>query len=49
MDSNAFERREQILQLHAKVLQAAQKLAELGYTSVVEFGGFLDWTGDIEK
>ena len=29
--------------------QASQKLVELGYTSVVEFGGILDWTGDIEK
>lgn len=29
--------------------QAAQKLVELGYTSVIEFGGILDWTGDIEK
>lgn len=28
--------------------QAAQKLAELGYTNVVEFGGIIDWTGDIE-
>lgn len=25
--------------------QAAQKLADLGYTNVVEFGGILDWTG----
>ncbi len=29
--------------------QAAQKLADLGYTNVVEFGGILDWTGEIEK
>lgn len=29
--------------------QASQKLAELGYSSVVEFGGILDWTGEIEK
>lgn len=29
--------------------QAAQKLVELGYTSVIEFGGILDWTGDIER
>lgn len=25
--------------------QAAQKLADLGYTNVVEFGGIQDWTG----
>lgn len=26
--------------------QAAQKLADLGYSNVVEFGGIIDWTGD---
>lgn len=26
--------------------QAAAKLAKLGYTKVLEFGGILDWTGD---
>lgn len=29
--------------------EAAEKLVRLGYTNVVEFGGILDWTGDIEK
>ena len=29
--------------------QAAEKLAALGYTNIVEFGGILDWTGEIEK
>lgn len=27
--------------------QAAQKLAEMGYTKVFEFGGIIDWTGEI--
>jgi len=27
--------------------QAAQKLADLGYTHVYEFGGILDWKGDV--
>lgn len=27
--------------------QAAQKLAGLGYTNVYEFGGIIDWTGEI--
>ena len=27
--------------------QAAQKLAEIGYRNVYEFGGIIDWTGDI--
>lgn len=26
--------------------QAAQKLADLGYTNVREFGGIIDWTGE---
>lgn len=26
--------------------QAAQKLAKLGYTNVMEFGGILDWPGE---
>ena len=25
---------------------AAQKLADLGYTNVLEFGGIIDWTGE---
>lgn len=29
--------------------QAATKLAAMGYTNIVEFGGIIDWTGDIEK
>lgn len=29
--------------------QAAEKLAALGYTNIVEFGGIIDWTGEIEK
>ncbi len=29
--------------------EAAAKLVSLGYTNVVEFGGILDWTGEIEK
>lgn len=29
--------------------EAAKKLADLGYTNVVEFGGINDWTGEIEK
>lgn len=29
--------------------QAAEKLAALGYTNIIEFGGIIDWTGDVEK
>lgn len=29
--------------------QAAQKLANMGYVNLYEFGGIIDWTGEIEK
>lgn len=29
--------------------QASQKLVKLGYTNVKEFGGIMDWDGDIEQ
>ena len=29
--------------------QAASKLAAMGYTNIIEFGGILDWTGEIER
>ena len=29
--------------------QAAGKLAQLGYTNILEFGGIMTWTGEIEK
>ena len=31
---------------HSK--QAAQKLLEIGYTNIYEFGGIIDWKGEIE-
>ena len=29
--------------------EAAEKLVKLGYTNIVEFGGILDWKGEIVK
>ncbi len=29
-------------------MEAAEKLVKLGYTNIVEFGGILDWKGEIE-
>ncbi|WP_081668520.1 cyclophilin-like fold protein [Butyrivibrio sp. MC2013] len=29
--------------------EASQKLADMGYSNVFEFGGIIDWTGDIDK
>ena len=28
---------------------ASEKLVKLGYTNIVEFGGILDWKGEMEK
>jgi len=28
--------------------EASAKLVKLGYTNIVEFGGILDWTGNVE-
>lgn len=28
--------------------EASEKLVKLGYTNIVEFGGILDWKGEIE-
>lgn len=29
--------------------EASEKLAALGYTNIIEIGGILDWTGEVEK
>ena len=29
--------------------EASEKMVKLGYTNIVEFGGILDWTGEIES
>ena len=29
--------------------QASEKLANMGYKNIIEFGGIIDWTGDLEK
>ena len=29
--------------------QAANKLKKLGYTNLIDFGGIIDWKGEIEK
>ena len=28
--------------------QASEKMVQLGYTNVYEFGGIIDWTGEVE-
>jgi len=47
-----FDRRETLLlycRSGRRSKAAAQKLAELGYRRVYEFGGILDWTGEITQ
>lgn len=29
--------------------QASEKLAAMGYTNIIEFGGIIDWNGEIER
>ena len=29
--------------------QASEKLVNMGYENIIEFGGIIDWTGEIEK
>ncbi len=29
--------------------EASQKLADMGYTNIYEFGGIIDWTGEVTK
>jgi rhodanese-related sulfurtransferase len=45
--------REQIILVYCRSgrrsKEAAQKLADLGYSNVYEFGGIIDWTGKIER
>ena len=33
----------------AAAKKAAAKLAAMGYTHIVECGGILDWTGEMQK
>lgn len=47
---SALPRKDQLILVYCRSgnrsKQAAQKLADLGYTNVVEFGGILSWTGE---
>ena len=46
-------RKEQLILIYCRSgnrsKQAAKKLANLGYTNIVEFGGIMDWDDDIER
>lgn len=50
-DPSALPDRDQLLLVYCRSgnrsKQAAEKLAALGYSRVVEFGGILDWEGEI--
>ena len=50
---NKLPNKEQLLLIYCRSgnrsKQAANKLQELGYTKLVEFGGIIDWKGEIVK
>ena len=47
---SALPRKDQLILVYCRSgnrsKQAAQKLADAGYTNIVEFGGILSWTGE---
>ena len=48
-----LQRKDQLILIYCRSgnrsKQAATRLANLGYTNLVEFGGIMDWDGEIEK
>ena len=50
---NKLPNKEQLILIYCRSgnrsKQAAQKLKNLGYTNLIEFGGIIDWAGDIVK
>ena len=56
IDKNVVEKlpnKEQLILIYCRSgnrsKQATEKLLNLGYTNLVEFGGIIDWKGKIEK
>ncbi len=39
---------DQLILVYCRSEDAAEKLAAIGYTNIVEFGGILSWNGEIE-
>ena len=50
---NKLPNKEQLILIYCRSgnrsKQAAQKLKKLGYTNLIEFGGIIDWAGDVVK
>ena len=50
---NKLPNKEQLILIYCRSgnrsKQAAQKLKNLGYTNLIEFGGIIDWAGDVVK
>ena len=50
---NKLPNKEQLILIYCRSgnrsKQAANKLKDLGYTNLIEFGGIIDWKGEIEK
>ena len=51
--TNKLPNKEQLILIYCRSVnrskQAANKLKNLGYTNLIEFGGIIDWKGEIEK
>lgn len=50
---NELSNKEQLILIYCRSgnrsKQAAEKLKQLGYTNLIEFGGIIDWKGEIVK
>ena len=50
---NRLPKKEQLILIYCRSgnrsKQAAEKLKKLGYTNLIEFGGIIDWKGEIER
>ena len=38
--------KDQLILVYCRSKQASEKLVDLGYTNIVEFGGIIDWPGE---
>ena len=51
--ANKLPNKEQLILIYCRSgnrsKQAAQKFSKLGYTNLIEFGGIIDWKGEIVK
>lgn len=53
LEPEALADKEQVIYVYCRSgnrsKQASAKLAAMGYENIIEFGGIMDWTGEVEK